>query len=752
MKSFFTFLFVVISAALSAQSGKLVLVGGGSESDATYSWSNKPYQWAIDESSNKKVAIISYEQGSTSDWLPDYFESLGATDAANFEIYSSALADAQDTYDDLMAYDVFFFKGGDQYEYYDLYKDSKASQAIEDKFADGGVIMGTSAGMAILSKVFYSAENSSLYPDEALNDINSSNITLENDFLDVLDGVIVDTHFAERGRFPRLLAFMGHWKINQAETLAGIGVDDKTALCIDENLDAVAYGTGAVSIYQLSDFSADGDKPVANDIEVTHLLHEMSYDLESMEILGTYDANTSAIKSTENLKSTLYLSGSDALSHNEDLLDQLIASTSESVVLISRSGSSLINSYESYFEANSDLDVITVETELVDECDGVATRNQIREAETMVVLDLDIETFSEYFENDLTGQLLLEKMKRSDSQVAFMGYSSALAGAYYCTNNEADELNAYYGDLTYESGLGLLETTIIMPNTFDPSSSTFYENNSSAVLHGMISHRLGYGLYLNERSFVTISQDGGENVLTGEGEYSAIWVENSSTLGDQADQQVNSSGNVRTAVGFDEMTFNLVSGQQIIIGTTDQSADPALDMELEAPANVEAVWVDSSVDLSWTLTTQESDQLNLYRKSAGDNFELLENLAESKTTYTDASVSEGIEYEYALEVVSGNTTSCLSHTATAEIILQVHPAKEQWKIYPNPVTQGELNVPESDQLRISILDLSGKVLLDSQRWFPNRKLDLSFLPSGPYLLKLHEGEDFQIHKIIVDHE
>ncbi|MDW3212037.1 MAG: T9SS type A sorting domain-containing protein [Reichenbachiella sp.] len=752
MKSIFTFLFVLISAVLSAQSGKMVLVGGGSESDASYSWSNKPYQWAIDESTNKKVAIISYEQGSTSDWLPDYFESLGAADAANFEIYSSALADAQDTYDDLMAYDVFFFKGGDQYEYYDLYQNSKVSQAIEDKFADGGVIMGTSAGMAILSKVFYSAEKSSLYPDEALSNVNSDNITLENDFLDVLDGVIVDTHFAERGRFPRLLAFMGHWKLNKDETVAGIGVDDKTALCIDENLEAVAYGTGAVSIYQSSNFTTDGDKPVANDIEVTHLLHEMSYDLESMEILGTYDANTSAIKSTENLKSTLYLSGSDALSHNEDLLDQLIASTPESVVLISRSGSSLINSYESYFEANSDLDVITVETVLADECDGVATRNQIREAETMVVVDLDIETFSDYFENDLTGQLLLEKMKRSDSQIAFIGYSSALVGAYYCTNNEVDELNAYYGELAYESGLGILETTIIMPNTYDPSTSTYYENNTSAVLHGMVSQRLGYGIYLNERSYVTISQNEGDNELTSTGSYASILIKNNSSLGDQADQQVNSSGDARNAVGFDEMTYYLVSGQQIVIGTTDESADPVLAKELESPFDVKAEWQDNVVGVSWSLPEQEADELNIYRKMAAEEFELLASLDDTKTVYDDANVSEGTTYTYAVEVKNGNSTSCLSESAAAEIVLLASSLEDSWKIYPNPVTHGILNISHANQLKVSILDLSGKVLLDSQRWFPNRKLDLSFLPSGPYLLKLHEGEDFQIHKIIVDHE
>ena len=490
----------------------------------------------------------------------------------------------------MIQYDVFFFKGGDQYKYYELYQNSKVSEAIENKFTEGGVIMGTSAGMAILSKVFYSAEQSSLYPDEALRDMNSKNITLKNDFLDVLDGIIVDTHFAERGRFPRLLAFMGHWKISTGENLVGIGVDDKTALCIDENLNAIAYGTGAVSIYQMNDFNTDENKPVADDIKVTHLLNEMEYDLEVMQITSDYKTNTSAYQDAEKLKNTLYLSGSDAISHNEELLNLLIANTSGSIVLVSKNGSTLIQSYESYIQNNSDLHVISIETVLGEECQGVSERNQIRKANTMIIVDFDQELFAEFFKDDQTGQLLLDKMKRSESQVAFIGSSSALAGGYFCTNNVEDELNAYYGALEYQAGLGLLATTLIMPNTFDPSTSSYYENNTSAVLYGMISHKLGYGLYLNEQSYITITPLEGENVLTSSGKYSAILVKNNSQMGDLADQKVNNSGYLRNVVGFDEMTYHLVSGQKIVIGEPDKSEESTLIAELEAPFNLNAIW------------------------------------------------------------------------------------------------------------------------------------------------------------------
>ena len=69
-KLFFIFI-IVFSIAGKAQSGKLLIVGGGSEN--RNAWSDAPYQWAIEKSENKKVAIISYDPGTDPSWLPEYF-------------------------------------------------------------------------------------------------------------------------------------------------------------------------------------------------------------------------------------------------------------------------------------------------------------------------------------------------------------------------------------------------------------------------------------------------------------------------------------------------------------------------------------------------------------------------------------------------------------------------------------------------------------------------------------------------------
>ena len=193
MKKFLVYAFL-LSSILSYSQGSLVLVGGGGESNG--GWSDAPYTWALDQSQNRKVAVIYYS--SSTSWIPEYFMDLGASDTAKFDIDNLTLANSQATYDSLMNYDVFFIKGGDQWDYYNTWKNTKVEDAITDKFNQGGVIMGTSAGMAILSEVVFTAENGTVYPDEALTDpYNWIDIALNDDFLGIFQGYIFDTHFVE---------------------------------------------------------------------------------------------------------------------------------------------------------------------------------------------------------------------------------------------------------------------------------------------------------------------------------------------------------------------------------------------------------------------------------------------------------------------------------------------------------------------------------------------------------------------------
>ena len=142
----------------SSAQGRLLIVGGGSEKNGTNSLSTPPYRWAVE---GKRVAIIGTETGSLAPYMTS---QCGAAFAKEFAIATRDSADSQITYDTLLTYQVIFFRGGDQWEYYNLYRATKLQDAVNYIFDNGGCIGGTSAGMHILSSIAFTAENGTVHP------------------------------------------------------------------------------------------------------------------------------------------------------------------------------------------------------------------------------------------------------------------------------------------------------------------------------------------------------------------------------------------------------------------------------------------------------------------------------------------------------------------------------------------------------------------------------------------------------------
>ena len=64
---------LIIAGQIIGQSGSLLVIGGGSEESGLDGWNAEAYQWAVNQSENKKVAVISFTDNST--WLPEHFVS-----------------------------------------------------------------------------------------------------------------------------------------------------------------------------------------------------------------------------------------------------------------------------------------------------------------------------------------------------------------------------------------------------------------------------------------------------------------------------------------------------------------------------------------------------------------------------------------------------------------------------------------------------------------------------------------------------
>jgi cyanophycinase-like exopeptidase len=108
----------------------------------------------------------------------------------------------------------------------------------------GRPLGGSSAGLAVLGEICYTAHvTARLTSEMAMADPFDNRLTFESGLLhlDLMRGIITDTHFSTRKRLGRLITFVARCAAeNKVDRLLGVGVDERTALCIE------AGGTGRV--------------------------------------------------------------------------------------------------------------------------------------------------------------------------------------------------------------------------------------------------------------------------------------------------------------------------------------------------------------------------------------------------------------------------------------------------------------------------------------------------------------------------
>ncbi len=281
-RKFFTSLIVLFSL-LNAR-GSLLLVGGGGED--YNSWSDIPYSWFVEKTDSGKIVNIDTDEANS--WYANYFKSMGASSESHALQITSAIANDSSTYQDLISAQGIFIEGGDQWEYVNSWKGTLVEDAIHHVFNNGGAIGGTSAGLAIMGEICFDARNGSASPEETAQNAWDPNISLTDDFLEVLPEVLTDSHFHPSGRLGRLVPMMAQRILfHDDQNLMGIGIDDKTALCIESNYKTKTFGKGSVTILypsENSEITSEQNQPVKFTNIIFHqLVHGMEYDLHTRE-------------------------------------------------------------------------------------------------------------------------------------------------------------------------------------------------------------------------------------------------------------------------------------------------------------------------------------------------------------------------------------------------------------------------------------------------------------------------------------
>lgn len=130
-----------------------------------------------------------------------------------------------------------WISGGKQSVLVERYAGTVVEEGIMKLLARGGVVGGTSAGAAIASKVML-----------VFNDLRSG--------FDLLPGTIIDQHFSQRKREPRLMrAVQAH------ADCVGIGIDEETALVVQRRRMSV-LGKNSVSIV----IAGSNERPVRTEV------------------------------------------------------------------------------------------------------------------------------------------------------------------------------------------------------------------------------------------------------------------------------------------------------------------------------------------------------------------------------------------------------------------------------------------------------------------------------------------------------
>jgi cyanophycinase len=273
---------------------RIVLAGGGSEGEHgdTASWSHRLYRELIaggDVTGDGRVTVAVLAASPQSEFIPEYFRRLGADRAANLTVASRDAAGAGATVAAVDAADAVFIKGGDQGKYYDLWNDTPLEAGLRRLVARGGGIGGTSAGAMALAEVAL-AGGKSLTAGDVLTDACTAMLDDEDggsglklDFLGVVGGTTIDTHFTERGRLGRLLGVMARAATDHRRAqLCGIGLAERTGLVI-EGAHARVMGEGAVTFVHATSASRVWRQP-GRPLVYTHLTAHVLTDGWSFDL------------------------------------------------------------------------------------------------------------------------------------------------------------------------------------------------------------------------------------------------------------------------------------------------------------------------------------------------------------------------------------------------------------------------------------------------------------------------------------
>lgn len=215
-----------------------VLMGGSTDVDAAF-------EWMIDRSGGGDFVVI--RATGADGYNPYVYTDLGGVNSIE-TIVIKGKKDASDisVYNTIINAEALFIAGGDQNDYTSNWKNTIIEDAINYLINVKHVpVGGTSAGLAILGDAYFDAGKGTVLSEDALSNPYGNKVSIGfNDFVDhpYLVNTITDSHYNNPDRKGRHLTFMARLVQDYGIDVRGIGVEEETAVCVDENGVGHVYG------------------------------------------------------------------------------------------------------------------------------------------------------------------------------------------------------------------------------------------------------------------------------------------------------------------------------------------------------------------------------------------------------------------------------------------------------------------------------------------------------------------------------
>jgi cyanophycinase len=216
--------------------GTLIIIGGHEEKQGD----TAILQAVADRVGTGKLVIATVASSENAEELArDYdeaFRKLGIQEIVTLDVPDRAAALSAEAEEIIDGATAVFFTGGDQLRITSQLGDSRVYRRIESLYRAGGTIAGTSAGASVMSDTM-------LVAGDGDSSYKIGGVLRMAPGLGLLQRVIVDQHFAERGRLPRLLGAVAQNPAN-----LGVGIDENSAIVVHGQEWFEVLGEGAVYV------------------------------------------------------------------------------------------------------------------------------------------------------------------------------------------------------------------------------------------------------------------------------------------------------------------------------------------------------------------------------------------------------------------------------------------------------------------------------------------------------------------------